>query len=256
MLLRAQSPIDHPSYKVPALSWWEGIYDHVFFALHPFVRVRKEPGAHASDGSIFEDVKMLSNDEAVELDDVIKQRGEIISWHEVHMAVSPQTPEIEFNRAVWLLSAIGYVDRAGIALQKQIAAYCERERLLLPEDSGIPAILHPRMEQFLSHFGVSDVTAWDEFRHNSMELALTALRSDQPTAFLPQSVTSSALWALHLPGPGILATCEFDGTETIIAMTAQALNLARPESYFEGFYAKADTYCDWLNPLDFFEREE
>ncbi|EDZ45877.1 hypothetical protein RBY4I_1088 [Rhodobacterales bacterium Y4I] len=248
--------IQHPNCNVPMLTWWEGIYDQVFVALHPFYRIRKaETLASLAGSEIYEDVLPCDN-RPENFGDRIKSRGEAVSWAEVHQAVAPDLPRSEVYLAIWLLACIGYQDRAGIGLQKRLDDYCQKNRLYLPADDGLTAILEPVVQEFLSCFGCRQVTAWDEFRHHSDTVELSVFRKAEPSYWLPQSITSPAVWGLHLPDPGVLMTWSLDGTEAIVAMTSRALEMGRPENFFEGWYADAGTYADVFNPVEFLKREQ
>ena len=48
---------------------------------------------------------------------------------------------------------------------------------------------------------------------------------------------------------------DFDCTEGLIGLSRKALEVAKPEDFFEGFYVDGYTYNDWLNPLDFGQRK-
>lgn len=39
-------------------------------------------------------------------------------------------------------------------------------------------------------------------------------------------------------------------------MTSRALEIAKPENFFEGWYADAGTYEDVFNPVEFLNREQ
>ena len=232
--------IFHPSHKVPMLTWWAGIYDHVFVAPHPFYQI----AGYAGVGSA-----------AFPDGDQIKREGEAFPWAEVHQAVAPEVPRDDFYRATWLLGCVGYQERADIALQQRIEAYCVQEKLYLPDDGGLPPILEVNVGAFLCRLGVDRVTAYDEFRHNSLDADISAFNRDLPHFTLSASTTSSRAWGLHLPDLGALMTWDFDGTEAIIAMTSEALQRAQPEHFFEGWYADGQTYSDVFNPRDFFPRQ-
>ena len=49
-------------------------------------------------------------------------------------------------------------------------------------------------------------------------------------------------------------TSEFDGTEALIAMTDAAFRQSDPRKFFETETVNECMYCDWLNPIDFFDR--
>ncbi len=156
---------------------------------------------------------------------------------------------------VWLLSCIGFQERADIALQGSIVEYCLRNDILIPDDDAIPAILHPSLMRFLSSFEASKMYAWDQFRDCRNELSLSQLAPEQPTYRLPQGLTGRGLWAVSVPAPGVLVTSRLDGTDALIAMTDRARRMADPEDYFEIEHVDDSTYDDWLNPKSFFKRD-
>lgn len=51
-------------------------------------------------------------------------------------------------------------------------------------------------------------------------------------------------------------TWGLDGTEALIALTGRAPETARPESFFEGWYADAGAYEDVFNPVGFMQRDQ
>ncbi|KEJ94623.1 hypothetical protein SAMN05444149_11186 [Pseudosulfitobacter pseudonitzschiae] len=247
-----QREIAHPDLRTPIKTWWHGHYDHVFIALYPFFTIRSEDQDTASDVS-FESIPNFE-DIPDDFDDTVKRRGEPVTWQSIHQAVAPKVPKMQFYRAVWLLSCLGFDKRANIALQKRIVAYCRANGIFLPEEDALPAILHPLLKRFLHPFEGRKIIAYDEFRDNSVELTLDLLGSDVPTVELSEATTSSGIWAIHLPDPGVLITSAFDGTDALIAMTNEAFALSDPRQVFETEDVGEDTYSDWLNPKDIFER--
>lgn len=221
------------------LTWWAGIYDHIFVAPHPFFRVRGFGG---------------TDSEPEPTDDLIKSSGQMVSWREVYQAIAPDEPREKFDRAVWLLSVLGLTERADIRLQQRIKAHCEKEALYLPEEDGLPPILEGAVEEFLSALGAKRVTAWDEFRENSVDVDVSEFACGRPSIFLPKAITGNRVWALQLHNPKVLICWEFDGTVALVAMDHRALAIARPENFFDGWYADTTTYSDVFNPHDFFER--
>lgn len=221
------------------LTWWAGIYDHAYIAPHPFFRVQGFGGLGYKP---------------YPSDDAIKSVGEAVSWSDVHRSVAPERTREEVYLAIWLLSVLGFAERADIGLQKRIENYCQQERLYLPEEYGHSAIIESSVGRFLSRFDIPSVTAWDEFRDNVFELQLSDFDRARPAIHLPKSTTSSSIWGLHVPDPGILLTWAFESTEIIIGMTDRALKQARPEDFFDGWYADEHTYSDVHNPANILAR--
>jgi hypothetical protein len=238
--------IAHPSWDVPMKAWWEGVYEHVFIVPHPFFRVPGEPVSFAREYESRE-----GREAWPEFRSEVKKIGEPVSWQEVHRLVAPEVPREKVYREIWLFSAgLGGGGRSDADLEKKLQDFCEAESLFSPEEDGMPAILEPEIGQFLSQFEVASVRAWDEFRENSFDLALSLFESDKPDIPLPKSITSNSIWGLHVPEPGVLLTWEFDATVAIIAMTDAAMSHVHPEEFFEGWYADESTFCDVFSPRD------
>jgi hypothetical protein len=233
----ADRRITHPSTEVPILTWWKGIYDYAFIAPHPLYRVPGFNGLEPFPG-----------------DDAIKSNGEAVSWSEIHRSVAPERTREEVYLAIWLLSVLGFAERANTELQKRIEAFCLRERLYLPDENGLPPILESQVGRFLAQFGLPSVKAWDQFQNNTADLALSDLDQRRPAIRWPHDGARRNIWALHLAEPGVFLTWEFESTEIIIGMTDRALSHAAPENFFEGWYADQNTYFDVHNAPDFLKR--
>ncbi|WP_418592136.1 hypothetical protein [Ponticoccus sp. (in: a-proteobacteria)] len=247
-----QREIAHPDIRTPITEWWNGHYDHVFIALYPFFRVRSE--IRDSLLNVSYDAVLRYEDRPDDFDERVKRFGEPVTWNSIHYSVAPSVPKMSFYRAVWLLSCLGFTKRADTTLQKQIEAYCDANNIYLPEDDCLPAILHPLLNGFLQPYNGEKILMYDEFRQYSSELDLDSLGPNAPVSKLPEGATGDGVWAIHLPESGVLVTSAFDGAEALVAMTKDAYALSDPHKFFEVEEVGDDTYCDWLNPKDFFER--
>ncbi len=247
--------IEHPSCRVPVLSWWRGVYDHVFIALHPFYRVPIKGAPPESGRPKLENTDGWSH-QPRGFGDVIKADAQSITWAAIHGAAAPDEPQERVYRAIWLLSCLGFAERADTALQRCIESHCVASRIHLPLDDSMPPNLEADIGRFLGRLGRLQVTAWDQFRDNSIDVPLSAFLPDRPSIRLANGLTGPGVFGLHLPGDGVLLTWAFDCTEALIALTDKALSRARPEKFFEGWYADATTYCDVFNPHEFAPRDE
>lgn len=230
------------------LSWWRGIYDHVFIALHPFYGVRRLDGAGRED--LFD-----WGDRPDNFEKTVKRRGDAVRWEEVHKAVAPEVPQEKMYLAIWLGAVLGYAERADISLQERIVEWLEEEKLYLPDEFGMAAVMEPSVGRFFSHLGASKVTIFDEFREHSAKVDVQAFAPDQPDLRMPQYSTGSGVWAVHAPELGILMSWDNECIAPLIAMTVSARQMARPEDFFEGWYADETTYSDVFNPKDFLRRK-
>lgn len=229
------------------LSWWRGIYDHVFIALHPFYGVRRLEGEGREDLFGWKD---LPDD----FDNTVKRRGDAVRWADVHKAVAPEVSQEKMYLAIWLGAVLGYAERADISLQKRIAAWLEEERLYLPDEFGMSPIMEPSIGKFLAHLGALKVTILDEFREHSALVDIQAFAPDQPDLRIWQYRTVSGVWAIHAPELGILMSWDYECIAPLIAMTDSARLKAQPEDFFEGWYADETTYSDVFNPKDYLRR--
>ena len=210
-----------PNGDTPLLAWWRGLYDRVYVALNPFVRL--PAGA--------------DEDRTDRFADLCKQQGEAVSWEQVHRAVAPEEAQQGVYEAIWY-STVGLRDYVRPQLREKLWAYMEREQnLYYPEQDTMPPVMEPAIGRFLAAFGASSVIAWDEFRDYSSMLPLSAFDRQRPAIFLSKALTYPGVSGLFLEEPGVLVTWQFDGVEALIAMTDRALTLTRPERYFEGWYA-------------------
>ncbi|MGO4854763.1 hypothetical protein [Phaeovulum sp. W22_SRMD_FR3] len=242
--------IADPDIHVPIMKWWEGHYDRFFIVPHPFFRIRSVGSGGLPSGGYDEIIERGARPS--DYGDLLKRRGEMVTWKSVHADVAPEVPRIPFYRAVWLLSCLGFAERADIDLQKRILAYCQDKFLNLPEDDAISPILHPAIGKFLAPFCGTDMVMYDEHRETSSVLVLSELDKDAPTIALKGRFGESLAWAIHVPDPGVLLTSRFDGAETLIAMTEKAHALSDPDDFFDTEPVDEDMYCDWLNPVEFF----
>jgi hypothetical protein len=60
--------------------------------------------------------------------------------------------------------------------------------------------------------------------------------------------------AIISDAPKLMLNWGHDDVSGLICLTEEARQKADPADFFEGFYASSDMYCDWLNPVDFFDR--
>ena len=245
------------------LEWWANEYDHVFIILSPFFRVEgysPETAAfgptHVSSKTAEEVLDLIKNpvsrpNAAPEnFEEIVKQTGEIIAWKDVQTAIGIDD-YMSFCRACWLwVIASPDADEYPDIVEK-LEAYCRKHGIYKPEEDQMPVILEPVIGKYLTVLGIDDVAIFSEFRDKKLTVPVTAFSSGQPDVAIPTEKTCAILSG----EPKVMFCWSFDDTYGYLCISEKARMLADPAGFFEGQYAGVDTYCDWLNPVDFFERK-
>ncbi len=249
--------LEHPNVKVPILHWWEGCYEKVFIAFNPFVRVPivDEKSVHETitvNGIEYLNSKLCEGN----FDDIFKKYGQIIKWSDVHSAVCPNIPFMEFARCIWISVALGRRDDVDQSLQDEIEDYCDSNAIFYPHESCLSPVLEPNVRNFLKNMMIDKVDVYDEFRHNKFTINVSKFSQEQVSVELPEAITGSGVYGIHSKELGLLMSWDFECVEGLIGLSSNVVSKACPEEFFEGFYVTAETYNDWLNPVDFFKRDE
>lgn len=256
-------------FHTPVLEWLANECDHVFVALSPFFRVEGFSPETAAFGPVYvnrttikdimEFVKSPStprpNEAPDDFDQTIKTHGECVSWAKVQSAIGV-TDFMEFSRAAWLWSVCSPRVKDHALTVEKIEAYCKDHNLYSPEEDHMPLILEPIIESYLGALGIEGVTAYNEFRNVKHEVPVTEFSANRPPVVLrsgPHSSTDTVC-AIVSDTPKLMFHWGHDDVSGLLCITDEARKLADPAKFFEGFYVTADMYCDWLNPVDFFER--
>ncbi|MBK0397818.1 hypothetical protein H0I76_01330 [Limibaculum sp. M0105] len=220
--------IAYPPLEIELHDWWAGVYDHVFVALHPLHRVALHRGG--------ED----------DLDAIKTARP--VRWDELRRAVgTPPFPT--FALALWCAALAANRDDADARLVDRIERTLAANELAAPWEDTVAPILERPLGEAFARLGVGEVTAWDETREVS-------------TMLTPGDLAAAPAIARRIPffgpfalsAPGILAVTGTEDIATLIALSDEARERVAPEAHLEGFYAPDGTYCDWINPPDFFQR--
>lgn len=247
----------------PMLEWWAKEYDHVFIILSPFFRVdgySPETAAfgpmHMDSATVDDVLGLIKNpitrpNEAPDgFEDMIKKSGEVVTWQEVRSAIGVEDHRT-FCLACWLWVVASSRANKYPDIVEKLHVYCRKHGIYKPEEDQLPAVLEPIVGTYLTALGIDDVTVYSEFRDKHMTVPVTAFSSEQPTIVIPREKTC----AIVAREPKVLFCWGHDETYGFICISEDARLLADPADFFEGQYAGVDTYCDWLNPVDFFERK-
>lgn len=251
-------------YDTPMLEWWGSDYDHVFIVLSPFFRVEGYTPETAAFGPIHSDLQNFDDimdlikhpvdrpNEAPEgFEGIIKQCGEPILWHDIQSAIGVDD-FLTFCRAAWLWTVASPRVKEYSEVVEKLEVYCQENGIYKPEEDQMPLVLESLIGRYLSALGIGEVTIFNEFRNKQISMPVTAFSQSQPVVQIPSEKTN----AIVSLDPKVMFTWGFDDTYGFICITEETRLVADPADFFEGLYAGINTYSDWLNPADFFDRKK
>ena len=184
--------------------------------------------------------------------DTIKQTGEIVKWCDIQSAIGVDD-YMSFCRACWLCAVGSPRAEEYESIVVRLVAYCNKHDIYAPEEDQLPVILESIVGKYLTALGIDDVTIYNEFRDKKVNVPVRAFSSEKPIISFPEAHEHTC--AIIPDEHKLMFMWGYDDTYGFLCMSEGVRLLADPADFFEGQYAGADTYCDWLNPVDFFERK-
>ncbi len=215
--------------EVPYLVWLGPHFTSVFVALNPFVRVH--------DAEPFQDGNWMPDEVVVRA----KRSGQecAVTWAEVASQCAFETIA-DVNQALRLTGSKRLApEHASKENTKVLVEHC-REGHLYPPDEGCPS---PPFEWSFGNFataaGQHTLLTRDGFGLSETQLQVSKLID-------PEQINEFAEFAA--PDNSFYATIHTDYHYWLICQTAGSLSKARPDAFFEGFYANAATNDFWGIP--------
>ena len=227
--LRRAQKLLYPPYDKPFLSWFEGVYDTVYIALHPFFRLDPQIVPHAP-----------APDELDE--DLVRRAGQKISWQEI-AAATGMKGVVQLNRA--LLSTIGALapDYQDQSARDDLNAYLEKENVYRPEEGFFPELLEPA---FLAAFELASETKIiniDEFGWNQKKASLVDLQTSRKRFDMLHSYAGG----FFPPNRRFLITGDWDSFFRLFCGDRDFLEqLVKMES-LDGFFCDPKTSHFWFD---------
>ena len=220
---------DEPETDEPMLTWWQGVYDHVFVALHPFVStglVGSSVADHEKAGA-----QMRWSELARDID------SPAFPDFAIALVMASYGVRSEVRQKMGLpVPPDGLVERLHTAIGARGEDY--------PWDDSISPALEVGLAEAFSRLGTHSLVVWTEFREESSVVSCSTLAAP------------GTEWRHRLPHPvhvlqdgqaRMLVTASFDDLWSLIALTHEAREVAQPETLFEGFWAGPKTSAHWLN---------
>lgn len=216
--------------SIPMLEHWNGVYDHVWVVLHPFVAALEDQGddvlqtqlptttqanvASAVGGASFEDFAVAT---------MLAEYGMSSS---VRSGMSPRPS-----------------DELVVAIREHVASM----GLDYPTDDAVAPALFPKAAEVYRAIGVSHVEVWDRFRTGRIVVSLADLSAGRINRrFEFGAIVDEERTAIF--------DCSFGSMDhhwSALAFTERAANAVRV-SGFEAFAADDRTTPNWVNePLSY-----
>jgi hypothetical protein len=258
--------ITDPHFGAPFLEWYNGIFNSVFIALHPFVTIEgMDPGEAERPVLV-----VNRNDipaETLNLDlmhQIAGQRKEGLSFD----LETVQTREKEIgSRVSWQhikescgFTSIRDVNRALLAIimainekynnssdTAHLEAFCDANQIFLPTEDVFPPIMQPEIAALLQRLNSGPVYIADEFNENIVKL-------DPAAMFKTKSWMRSGLYEfrankIYPEDHSFLLIVPWDNFYTAICGDENRLKAAKIEELFEGFWCDPATTDDWWSQL-------
>lgn len=254
--------ITDPHYDAPFLTWYDGIFEAVFIALHPFVKIdgidpaaAPRPVLVVDRSSVLDErltmdvVNKVSEEygeqfpiDLPELQNMEKKIGTPVSWEDIKVACGFDSIRQIDTALLTTIMAIkqeyGSVDDA-----QHLQAYCFANQIFLPTEDTIPPVLESKMCSFLEGLDCENVLIADEFNDNVVSRKCADL--DIETSWAHSNSIGFRFNKLYAEDHSFLVIVPWDNFYTVICGSRRALEAARVEELFEGFWCDASTRPDW-----------
>lgn len=253
--------ITEPQYNEEFLSWYAGIFDEVFIALHPFSTIaelnpenvqyqttiidkNKVEGpltfqkyaqmSHAASAS-----KLMNK---AELCKVQKRRGQRITWKSICEAVGLNSIN-ELNHLLMVqIQAAKAVEEDASRLET-LTSYCRDNRIFFPTEDEIHPLLEKPIVDLMQKLNVDKVWLSNEFNENKKVLKLKELDTEGPWDEVHD--LGFKLAKAYDTNNKFLAVVPWDNFYTVLCGKDKALSNAGVEETFEGFWADKTTKPYW-----------
>jgi hypothetical protein len=245
--------LTYPDEQVPFLDWYDGIYDAVFVAFHPFFTIDGlKPADFASRTTVF-DAQNLPVDWSLELldeldakqraeladqdeqfDRVVISRGNLVTWEAICSGSGLNGPH-HLNQAL-RTNILGLKrEYSDVAAAEAMNRHCEANSIFLPTEGSLQILHRPHLSELCMGLGHLQFQVQDEL---FMEHPTTITAADfaQSTERWP-----SRLWTADM---SMFVVVDWDSFFSIICLTSHALTRSSLHG-FDGFWADRSTNHNW-----------
>lgn len=228
----------------PFLEWFDGVFNAVYVALHPFVRVAGENTAPAyldsakADGESNTVYMERRHAEVSRIDRLAKSSGERVPWSKVQSECGFSPADVV--NAVW---ADITDDPETEDISRLLQTYCSTNRLFYPCENSFPAILEDRLCDLWEHLNPEEIVISDEFITSTRVVSPATLRTAAP--WEQAGLVKFTIKKFYPTDHSFLIATPFDTIYTAICGNRDALESAGVEDLFEGFWCSSQTTYAW-----------
>jgi hypothetical protein len=254
--------ITDPPEDTPFLTWYEGVFESVYIALHPFCKIDGIDPVAATRPVIVVDRSNVPNELLTidvlnklseqhteqlsvtlpDLQNMEKKFGKSLSWEDIRVGCGFDSIR-QIDRALLTIIMAIKQDSERLADARLLQAYCSANEIFLPTEDTVPPLLEPKVYSFLEGLGCDDLLIADEFNENILSTKRTTL--DIETCWAHCDSIGFRFNKLYAPDHSFLMVVPWDNFYTVICGNHKALQSARVEELFEGFWCDASSTPDW-----------
>jgi len=253
--------ITEPPEAMPFSSWYQGCFDSVYLALHPFFKIDGVNSDEAprsvvyinrsemADGNLLDTVKQISEQynerfsiELSQLRRLEKKLGTPVSWEDIRIGCG-------FNSLGQIYTALLTTTMAlkkeyqNVADAKHLQEFCSASNIFLPEESSFPTIMESRICSLLEDLACELVSISDEFNRTVVSIELLKLKTEVPWALSDQ--IDFRFNKLFPTDHSFLLIVPWDNFYTLICGNRRELEAANVSALFDGFWCDENTRSDW-----------
>lgn len=253
--------ISDPHFSEAFLSWYEGIYDQVYIALHPFSKVGDiDPedvqyqtafiDRNQIEGPLtFEKYAQLSHAASAnklinktEFASVQKRQGQRITWKAMCEACNIDSLS-RLNRLLMTkIQAVKHTPEDTDHIET-LTKYCQVGKIFFPTEDEIHPLLEAPLVTLMQKLGLLKIWLSNEFNENKQVQNLSALDTEGP--WNEANDLGFKIAKAYDTNNTFLAVVPWDNFYTVLCGKGTALSDAGVETSFEGFWCTPDTKPEW-----------
>ncbi len=258
-LIKPDRRITYPDYDVPILEWYDGIFDSVYVALHPFHRIEGHHPNQFDYQTAVHDATKLSTEEVTEMINrprppdgrdghalylsLAKRDAVPVNWCNVGESVA--LPDLAATNRALLTTILAlkkqFADREGAL---KLESYCEREELFMPTEGRFQPIMEAGFGTMFRRANLGEVIIADEFYEKTKTVTIESLEDRMSSDLEAAPFFAKKIYPADMRS---LVVVDWDSFFILVCAGRDLMENMKPEDFFEGFYCTPATRHDWWN---------